>query len=108
MNKDIFNTNISRDEISKQIETYFDEQAKKGYNSVTVKVTFADKNCTVTISKMYEGLGNLVSFANMQWLSTLLGTDKIDLRNEYYREGCETCDYGSEQSVDFFCQDIQC
>lgn len=110
MNKDIFKSVSSdkRDEIKKKIEEYFDEQGKKDYSAVKVTVYFDSTTCTVGLSKMYHGLGALVSFANMKWLSDLLGTEKIDIRNEDYSPGCDSCDYGSSHSVDFVCQDIAC
>lgn len=110
MNKDIFKSDSSnkRDEIKKKIEDYFDEQGKKYYSAVKVTVSFDNTTCTVGLSKMYHGLGALISFANMKWLSDLLGTEKIDIRNEDYSLGCDSCDYGSSHSVDFVCQDITC
>ena len=105
MNKDVFKKEDKRVELKKKIVEYFEEQSKKDYSHVDVEVRFDDKTCVVGLSKMYHGLGALVSFANMKWLSDLLGTDKIDLQNEDYRPGCDTCDYGSEHSVEFVCQD---
>lgn len=69
-------------------------------------VLFSNNDCSIHVSKMYHGLGNLISFDNMKWLSNLLKTDNINLRDEYYKTGCDTCDYGSSHSVDFICKNI--
>ena len=89
-------------ELSEKIEKYFMETGEGG----TVTVSFNQDICTVHLSKMYRGLGNWISFKNMNWLSKLFDTDLINVRNEHYREGCESCDWGSEHSADLICQKI--
>ncbi len=90
------------------VRKYAQVSSKDAYDFIKVTVTFDNTTCTVGLSKMYHGLGALISFANMKWLSDLLGTEKIDIRNEDYSPGCDSCDYGSSHSVDFVCQDIAC
>lgn len=94
-------------ELSKDIQEYF-EGISESYEKPTIKVDINEekKTCTVSISKMYQGLGKLVSFKALSKLSELLGTDEIDLENESYHEGCESCDWGSEHSVDIVCKNI--
>jgi len=104
MNKKVFKSTQNSDK-RVYLETQIRERMlANGADECTV--SFLDGTCTVSVSKMYLGLGDLVSFANMKWLSELLGTEAIDLRNEFYREGCETCDYGSEHSVNFVCRKV--
>jgi hypothetical protein len=92
-------------ELTKEIE-YYIEGLSESYADPTIKVSIEDKTCTIHISKMYHGLGKMVSFQALNWLSKLLGTDQIDLKNEDYRGGCESCDWGSEHSVDIVCKNI--
>ena len=61
---------------------------------------------TSHLKKMYQGLGSWISFENLNWLSNLLGTEKINIRNEHYRRGCDSCDWGSEHNADIICQEI--
>lgn len=108
---------MSKEQLTKDIEEYFDkiddnwERAKisVSFNEIKYqsKDTSALHNCTIHITKMYEGLGKLVSFQALKWLSEKLGTDQINLENENYRPGCDTCDYGSEHSVDINCLNVQ-
>lgn len=94
-------------DLSKDIQDYF-EGISESYEKPTIKVVInkENKTCTVHIAKMYQGLGKLVSFKALTKLSQLLGTDEIDLENEDYRGGCESCDWGSEHSVDIECKNI--
>lgn len=93
-------------EITKDIESYI-EGLSESYDEPTITVSIVDKTCKVHISKMYQGLGKMVSFKALSWLSELLGTEEIDLENENYRGGCESCDWGSEHSVDIVCKNIK-
>jgi len=94
-------------DLSKDIKEYF-EGLSESYEKPNIEVDFNEKNktCTVHIAKMYHGLGKLVSFKALTKLSQLLGTDEIDLENDSYRGGCESCDWGSEHSVDIECKNI--
>ena len=96
-------------EIIEEIENYFltldiDEMS----SDLIVDVTYNEKNnnaeCIIHIKKMYHGLGNLVSFVTLSWLSEKLKTKDINLQNEYYASGGDTCDYGSSHSVDIICK----
>lgn len=94
--------NKKMEDLEKTITDYFME-TQKG----KITVTFLDDTCTVHLSKMYEGLGDWVSFKNLSWLSKTLGTEEINLKNEYYQPGCDTCDWGSEHEVDIVCLNIK-
>ena len=85
-----------------EIKTYFVERGAKN-----VLVIVQGTTCTIHLSKMYQGLGKLISFQNLNWLAYLLGTEKIDLENDTYTPGCESCDWGSQHSVDIVCRDIK-
>lgn len=96
----------NQEKITKDITEYFNS-INDCFEKPEISVSFNENHCTVHVSKMYHGLGKLVSFSVLKWLSEKLGTEKIDLENEDYREGCDTCDYGSEHSVDIKCYNIQ-
>ncbi len=76
------------------------EEYCMGQNDTKCDVTETDTEVCVRVSKMYnDGIGHLASFTNMQWLSNLLGTDRINVGDRDYRSGCDSCDYGSEESL---------
>lgn len=92
-------------ELAKEIESLM-MGFSESYETPKLTVKFDDKTCTIHISKMYQGLGKMISFKALTKLSDVLGTDEIDLENEHYRGGCESCDWGSEHSVDIVCKNI--
>lgn len=94
--------------LGEEIKTYI-EGLSDSWDDPTIQVVFNEeaKTCTVHISKMYEGLGKMVSFKALSWLSEQLNTEEIDLENESYSSGCESCDWGSEHSVDIVCTNIK-
>jgi hypothetical protein len=96
----------NQDKLIQDITEYFNA-LNESFERPKITVSFKENQCVVHISKMYHGLGNLVSFSALKWLSEKLKTDKINLENEYYREGCESCDWGSEHCVDIKCYDVQ-
>lgn len=98
----IAHENQKMEDLEKIIKDYFTE-VQHG----KIIVTFPEGNCNVHLSKTYEGLGDWVSFKTLSWLSKILGTEEINLRNEHYREGCDTCDWGSEHEVDIVCLNIK-
>jgi hypothetical protein len=98
---------MKNQEILIQDTTDYFDSLNESYERPKITVSFNKNECIVHISKMYHGLGKLVSFSALKWLSEKLGTDKINLENEYYIEGCESCDWGSEHSVDIKCYDVQ-
>ncbi len=62
----------------------------------------------VTVSRGgSDALGNLVSFKIMKDLSDLVGTEQINLQDEYHTEGCDTCDWGAESGVNFVCYNVK-
>lgn len=96
------------EKLSEEIKEYF-EGISESYEKPTIKVDInkEKKTCTVHIAKMYQGLGKLISFKALNKLSELLGTEEIDLENDDYRSGCDSCDWGSEHSVDIECKNIR-
>lgn len=61
----------------------------------------------ITFSKMYRFDREApFNFDDLAYLSNLLGTRDINIGSENYREGCETCDYGSRASISVFCSNI--
>lgn len=67
---------------------------------------YANSVCRITLRKS-GGLGALVSFGNMKWVSELLHTEEINIENEYHNEGsCDTCDYGAYNEADLVCYNI--
>lgn len=93
---------MEKDKLIKEITEYFDT-----IEDGTVTVDVVDSICKIHLCKMYQGLGDWVSFKNLSWLSKLLNTDNINLENDEYSSGCETCDYGSSHEVDIVCKDIK-
>jgi hypothetical protein len=95
------------EQLKEDIKEYFEKKADD-YERPKVKIDLDTqaKICTVHICKMYQGLGGLVSFQNLSWLSNQLGTDQINLENDDYQPGCESCDWGSQHSVDIVCKNI--
>jgi hypothetical protein len=93
--------------LAEEIESFI-EGFSESYESptITVRIDVYDKTCTIHISKMYEGLGRMTSFKALSGLADKLGTDEINLENEDYRSGCDSCDWGSEHSVDIVCKNI--
>ena len=85
--------------LENKIKEYFQEIDM----SADISVKVQNNTCTISISKMYEGLGGLISFKALSWLSQLLSTEEINLYNEDYQSGCDSCDYGSSHDVDIVC-----
>lgn len=101
---------FNREDIVDEVSKFFEEQYKKEFYSDSkngVSVCFESDVLTIHIEKMYKGLGDIVSFANLKWLSEKLGTDDISLQNEYYYGGCDTCDWGSKHEVDIICKKVK-
>lgn len=97
---------MNKEKLSKTIIEHFNK-ISSGYDDLITTILFEDKICSIKLKKMYQGLGDLVSFENLTWLSKLLNTDKINLKDEFYNRGCDSCDYGSTQSVTIVCEDIK-
>jgi len=94
-------------ELSTKIVEYFSSKCEtEPRKKASITVSFTNDTCTVHLKKMYQGLGSWISFENLNWLSNLLGTEKINIRNEHYRRGCDSCDWGSEHNADIICQEI--
>lgn len=91
--------------LEEQIVGYFNERlsSKYAYSDFETEVAFKDSGTiVVTLRKMYHFEGDVVSFADLKFLSELLGTDEINVGNESYSPGCETCDHGSRAEIDLF------
>ena len=111
---------MNKEELSKHIVDYFatyddkENYLSKSHRKITVEFTEdtsllgnKTETCHVRLEKMYRGLGNWAGYENLKWLASVLGTDHIDLKGEYYRAGCDTCDYGSQHTVTIVCKDIK-
>lgn len=72
-----------------------------------VNYKFEKTSCEISFKKEYSGIEEMVSFDTILFLSKLLGTSKINIDNEDFVGGCETCDWGSRHSAVFICKDIK-
>jgi len=99
---------MHRDTASRKIKEYI-----KDKNPTSVEVSFEDgktgafSTCRTKIRKSYGGVGAICSFATMKFFSDLLGTEEINIENEYHEDGCESCDYGSYDECDLVCYNIE-
>ncbi len=100
---------MSTEKIEEQILEYYAKHPSNGYEKPEIEVRFLNDNtkCVISLSKMYSGIGAFATFKDLTWISNLLGTDEIDLENADYRPGCDTCDYGSSDSVDIVCRNVK-
>lgn len=91
--------------VKREIEKYFEDRCKYLYEKIKIKVSFSknDSHCVIHLEKMYEGIAEFTSFKDLTWISNLLGTEEINLKNNSFSGGCETCDYGSSDEVDIVC-----
>ncbi len=93
--------------LKEEIINYFNSDKAHGPNGwhsdLKVDVFVEDTTWKIHLQQMYEGLSSIASFKNLQWLATLLGTDKIDVGDQNYRSGCESCDYGSSDELTITC-----
>lgn len=100
---------MSTEQIEEKIIAYYTERCASNYEKLQIDVRFLNdnKDCTIELSKMYEGIGAFVSFKDLTWISNLLGTDQIDLENQFFRRGCDSCDYGSSDNVSIVCKNVK-
>jgi hypothetical protein len=98
------------DQMKDEIVEYFtskdrwDARYAMGQDEVRCHITETDTEVSVRVAKMYsDGIGQLASLTNIQWLANLLDTEKIDIGDRDYQSGCESCDYGSEESLTLTC-----
>ena len=92
-------------ELEKLITDHFcnNGRAPTRLEDAEIEVAFYQDTVTVTLKKMYSGIAEWVNFDDMSFLSDLLKTKNINLQNEYYSGGCESCDFGSSNSIDIVC-----
>lgn len=88
-------------ELTKQIIDHM-----KGLGSENTKVRIY-KDCWSIEVERSGGLGKVATFATMKWLSELLNTEKIDIKDQHHTPGCDTCDYGSTDSASLVCYDVR-
>lgn len=61
----------------------------------------------VTINVTEDGSDGVnITFAELKALSTILGTDLIDVEQNGGTSGCETCDYGAVSECDIVCRGV--
>lgn len=91
-----------------QIVAYFQS---KGADNCSARFYFAKPKqqqpfCIVRLHRS-SSIGSLCSFANLNWLSQLLGTEEINMENYLHKSGCPTCDYGSHDEMEIVCSNIK-
>jgi len=96
---------VNREQIASEIKTYLKSKSRD-YRSIAedVEVSFDGNTCTVRAESMYELRG--LSFQDMKWFSELLKTEKINVRDEGYSPGCESCDFGSSAWWELECLEV--
>lgn len=92
------------DKIYNAVLAIFKSKDKHNIRDVKVKLSVLGDDVKVEVSQMYEYVD--VSFDDLEALSNLFHTRKINFKNSYYYEGCETCDYGSKYAVDIYISEI--
>ncbi len=90
-----------------RVQTYLKEKLV-GYNERveedTIELRIDDNDVAhLDISRMYDYFP--VNYDTMELLSNLFGSKKIDV-DEYYYNGCETCDYGSNYVKQFVIKEV--
>ncbi len=90
--------------IKNEFQKYIDNNLSNEYR---INFTFEDNNCEIYFEKEYNGIEDMVSFETILFLSKILGTSKININDEDFTGGCETCDYGSRHRATFICKDIK-
>jgi hypothetical protein len=94
-------------ELATKIEAYFKKAGAFRCEVRFLDGKYANGTCRVWIERDgSDGLGNLISFANMKQLSEWLRTDEINIENEFSHGGCDTCDYGALSEGEFACFNI--
>lgn len=95
-----------QERLLEKIGDFFREQGASKAIARFSDGAYANSVCRITLRRS-GGLGNLMSFDNMKWVSEHLHIDKINIENEYHNEGsCESCDYGAYNEADLVCYDI--
>ena len=74
-----------------------------GRDRITIR---NDPGSTTIDVSIQDGDGVDITFSELKALSTLLGTDLIDLGHETPSGGCETCDYGKVYDCDITCRGV--
>lgn len=91
------NSSAAIAKMEEQLMALIEEQAEKSHlwDFDCEISTDVKKNVVhAKLSAMYS-LGGFMTFELLCKVSELLQTKSIDLKDEYYSPGCETCDYGS-------------
>jgi hypothetical protein len=84
--------------LENKIAAIWEDEASSPFTDFEIKIKKVKNHFDVTISQMYEFVP--ANFTHMKALSELFGTDDINMNNWSYA-GCETCDWGSNYSVQF-------
>lgn len=61
----------------------------------------------VKVQREGEGLGAIISFKIMKQLSDLIGTEEIDIQDQWSTDGCDTCGWGAKTSAEFVCYNVK-
>lgn len=90
--------------IEANIIDYFTNKSKQ----ITVNVIFDLENniCSIHLKKENDDILDFVKFQDLNFIFKLLNTEKIDVKDEFYSSGCETCDFGAKSEVKILAYDI--
>ena len=94
------------DKLTSEIVAFLKEKGSYDVRVVWKHEYSHDGSCRITVHKS-GGIGSLISFANLKWISDKLGTEEIYIENEYHQDGCESCDHGSYDEADIVCLNIK-
>lgn len=82
-----------------RLEELLDERAKEVCISSFERAVSVDRDTvTVSIECSYK-FNNYITFAFLCEIADLMGTRLIDITDEGYSPGCDTCDYGSSSHI---------
>ena len=91
---------MKRQELEQLIKS---EVQEYDFRDVEVKVSGDSKCLEIEISQMYEYVE--VNFETLQKIAEAIGTQKINVGERDFTSGCESCDWGSNYRVTFYCHD---
>lgn len=79
--------------------------SNNSWDELEVSITeYRTNEVKLTISKMYEYVD--ISFENLQKLSEVFETKKINVGSPEFSNGCETCDHGSSYTQTIYLKEI--
>lgn len=94
---------ITKTLLLEEIENKFDSKAYEKPSFKLRKLVSKDSNkndYVFTVEKMYNYVD--FDFENLEFLSKLFKTKKINIGSKWSSAGCDTCDYGSRYVMDLY------